>query len=77
MVQYRDGDVIIGVLVSVHSRGSGQATCNQILSGGVEEVETINLVVDKVSLFVDDYLGCNDKMKLMKRIIFGCIILLF
>ena len=46
-MQYREGDIIIGVLASVHNRGP--KICNQILKLGFEEIETVNLVVDLVS----------------------------
>ena len=46
-MQYREGDIIIGVLASVHNRGP--KICNKIIKLGFEEVETVNLVVDMVS----------------------------
>jgi len=48
MVQYREGDVVIGVLASVHNRGQGTATCNRILGDGIEEIEITNLLIDRV-----------------------------
>ena len=50
MVQYREGDVIIGVLVRVHGRG--RSICNDILIDGIQEIETVNMLVDKVNFFL-------------------------
>ena len=47
MVQYRNGDVIIGVLARVHKRGES-SSCAEILEDGIQEVETVNMIVDMV-----------------------------
>jgi len=52
MVQYREGDVVIGVLVRVHNRGKNTVTCNETLPDGIQEIETVNLLVDMVSTVV-------------------------
>ena len=49
MVQYREGEIIIGVLASTHHRGQGSKTCSQVWSLGFQEIEAINLVIDMVS----------------------------
>ena len=49
MVQYREGDIIIGVLARVHNRVKSAATCNRILGDGIEEIETVNMLIDMVS----------------------------
>ena len=49
MVQYREGDIIIGVLARVHNRFKNAATCNRILGDGIEEIETVNMLIDMVS----------------------------
>ena len=48
MVQYREGDIIIGVLSRVHNRGES-SSCAEILGDGFQAVEAVNMIIDMVS----------------------------
>ncbi|XP_076817387.1 metabotropic glutamate receptor 4-like isoform X3 [Clavelina lepadiformis] len=48
MVQYRDGDVLIGGILQVHSRGKDD-TCGLPISVGVQAIETVNMVIDMIN----------------------------
>lgn len=47
MIQYRNGEIFIGGLIRVHKRGEREH-CAGIQQDGVEAVEAMNEVLDKV-----------------------------
>ncbi len=46
MVQYRDGDVLIGGMLRIHHRGENEA-CSTIRDDGFQALETFNLILDQ------------------------------
>lgn len=46
LLQYRPGDILIAGLMRVHRRG--HEACSDIQEDGVQAVETMNMIIDKV-----------------------------
>ena len=59
-MQYREGNVVLGVLARVHERGKDVA-CNLTLGDGIQEIETVNLLVDMVTV-MDDFIRLLKRM---------------
>ena len=56
LLQYRQGDILIAGLVPVHGRGN--EICSDIQEDGIQAVEAINMVIDKVLAFPFSALFC-------------------
>jgi len=47
-VQYRDGDILIGVMIPQHV-ATVQKTCGEVEPFGVQYLEAVNMLIEKVS----------------------------
>jgi len=45
--QYRDGDIVIGLMIAQHT-SSNQKKCGDIETYGVQVMETVNMLIEKV-----------------------------
>jgi len=47
--QYRDGDIVIGLMIAQHV-SSNQKKCGDVETYGVQLMETVNMLIEKVLL---------------------------